>query len=395
VAAPAKPLAPVPQPSPLLAEIATAEQAAADHPDDAETWGRLASALRRANRLQEAARAAWRAVELAPSAESWTSVGSVLMQGGAPTGAMAAFEEVSRQTNDGFLAAQNFLNLGYRAWRWGMDDLAMRAYTRAEEIAPGHPLLLYDRTLLFAASGKIATAQAEATILRNVVDRVLEDRPPLEMVEILEPMKALTESVINGDPIARRPPQPEPGQHLPDRFWRRDPGNGHALALAVDEVSERYYPIVGWQVLALNLPSDWTDNLEVGKGPPASAQIRLEAGGPRPVLWLLTVTESRQAPDLDRLIVEARRSLPGTPKLGEVRSFTGRDLEGRAFVADDPGVRPADSGGFVRVWVAAVRAKGLLVTARRFLRDRAPGLVDESERIVRTLEVRDLTPPGG
>ena len=104
------------------------------------------------------------------------------MQGGAPTGAMAAFEEVSRQTNDGFLAAQNFLNLGYRAWLWGMDDFAMRAYARAEEVAPGHPQVLYNRTLLFAASGKVATAQAEATKLRNVVDRVLQDLPPLEMV---------------------------------------------------------------------------------------------------------------------------------------------------------------------------------------------------------------------
>jgi tetratricopeptide (TPR) repeat protein len=89
--------------------------------------------------LQEAARAAWRAVELAPSAESWTSLGNLLMQGGAPNGAMAAFEEVSRQTNDGFLAAQNFLNLGYRAWRWGMDDFAMRAYARADESRPGIP----------------------------------------------------------------------------------------------------------------------------------------------------------------------------------------------------------------------------------------------------------------
>jgi tetratricopeptide (TPR) repeat protein len=391
--APAKSFAPVPAANPLLAEIATAERAAADHPDDAETWGRLASALRRANRLQEAARAAWRTVELAPSAESWTSLGNLLMQGGAPTGAMAAFEEVSRQTNDGFLAAQNFLNLGYRAWLWGMDDFAMRAYARAEEVAPGHPQVLYNRTLLFAASGKVATAQAEATKLRNVVDRVLQDLPPLEMVEILEPMKALTESVISGNAVARLPPQPEPGQHLPDRFWRRDPGHGHALDLAVDETSERYYPIAGWQVLALKLPSGWTDSLEVTKGRPISARIRIEASGPRPVLWLLTVTESRQASDLDRLIVEAQRNLSGTPTLGDVRAFTGRDLEGRAFVADDFGARPEDRAGFLRVWVAALRAKGFLVTASRFLHDRDPNLVDESERILRALEVRDLTPP--
>ena len=391
--APAKPVAPVPAANPLLAETATAERAAAEHPDDGEAWGQLASALRRANRLQEAARAAWRAVELAPSAESWVSVGNVLLQGGAPTGAMAAFEEVSQQTNDGFLAAQNFLNLGYRAWLWGMDDLAMSAYARADELAPGHPLVLYDRTLLFAASGKVATAQAEATKLRNVVDRVLQDRPPLEMVEILEPMKALTETVINGEAVARLPPLPEAGQRLPERFWRRDPGRSHALDLTVDETSERYYPIAGWQVLALNLPSGWTDDLKVAKGQPVSAQIRLEASGLRPVLWLLTVVESRQAPDLDHLIVEAQRTLPGTPTLGPVRSFTGRDLEGRTFVADDPGARPGDPGDFPRVCVSVLQAKGFLVFATRFLRDRDPGLVDESERILRAIEVRDLTPP--
>ena len=392
-AAPAARLAPVSQANPLLAEIATAERAAADHPDDSETWGRLASTLRRANRLQEAARAAWRAVELAPSAESWTSLGNLLIQGGAPNGAMAAFEEVSRQTNDGFLAAQNFLNLGYRAWQWGMDDFAQRAYARADELAPGHPLVLYNRTLLLAASGQVAAAQAEASTLATVVDRVLQDRPPLEMVEILEPMKALTESVKSGDTIARRPPQSEPGQHLPERFWRRDPGQSHALDLAIDETSERYYPIAGWQVLALTLPSGWTDSFEVSKGQSGSARIRLEADGPRPVLWSLTVARSPHLPDFDRLIAEERRSLSGTPTLGDVHSFTDHGREGRSFVADDPGARPGDPNGFPRVWVAVVRAKDFLVTAKRFLRDRDPSLVVDSERILRTVEVRDLTPP--
>jgi tetratricopeptide (TPR) repeat protein len=389
----AKGFAPGSQGNPLLAEIATVERAAADHPDDPEAWGQLASTLRRANRLQEAARAAWRTVELAPSSESWTSLGNLLIQGGAPNGAMAAFEEVSRQTNDGFLAAQNFLNLGYRAWLWGMDDFAMRAYARADESAPGHPMVLYNRTLLLAASGQVAVAQAEASTLAKVVDRVLEDRPPLEMVEILEPMKALTESVKNGETIARRPPESEPGQHLPERFWRRDPGQSHALDLAVDETSERYYPIAGWQVLALTLPSGWTDSFEVSKGQSASARIRLEAGGPRPVLWLLTVAQSKPAPDLDRLIAEERRNLSGTPTLGDVHSFSDRGLQSRSFVADDPGARPGDPSGFPRVWVAVLRAKDFQVTATRFLRERDPGLIVESERIVRTLEVRDLTPP--
>jgi hypothetical protein len=353
----------------------------------------LASAFRRANRLQEAARAAWRTVELASSVESWTSLGNLFIQGGAPNGAMAAFEEVSQQTNDGFLAAQNFLNLGYHAWRWGMDDLAMRAYARADELAPGHPLVLYDKTLLLAASGEAAKAKAEADKLRKVVDRVLQDRPPLEMVELLEPMKALTESVASGDAVARLPPQPESGQPLPDRFFVRDPSQSHALDLAIDETSQRFYPVAGWQVLALTVPSAWSDSLDVTKGHPASARIRVEASGPRPVLWLLTITESPETPDLDRLISEARRALPGSPTLGEVRSFAGRGLEGRAFVADDARARPEDRSGFPRLWVAVLRSKGFLVTATHFLRDRDPGLVEESERFLRALEVRDLTPP--
>ena len=111
---PNKPFPPVPAANPLLAEIISAEQTAAQHPDDAAAWRQLGRVLVRANRLQEAARAIWRTVELAPSAESWTALGNLLMQGGAPGGATAAFEEVSQQTNDGFLAAQNFINLGYR-----------------------------------------------------------------------------------------------------------------------------------------------------------------------------------------------------------------------------------------------------------------------------------------
>ena len=40
-----------------------------------------------------------------------------------------------------------------------------------------------------------------------------------------------------------------------------------------------------------------------------------------------------------------------------------------------------------------MRTGDFLVTATRFLHDRDPGLVDESERILRAAKVRDLTPP--
>jgi hypothetical protein len=76
-----------------------------------------------------------------------------------------------------------------------------------------------------------------------------------------------------------------------------------------------------------------------------------------------------------------------------VRSFSSPSLEGRSFVADDPGARPEDRSGFPRVWVAVLQAKGFLVTATRFLHDRDPVVVEASERILRALEIRDLAPP--
>jgi hypothetical protein len=379
--------------SPLLAEITAAERASAARPDDAVSWGRLAAALKRANRLQEAARAAWRAVELAPSVESWTALGHVLIQGGAPQGATAAFEEVSRETNDGFLAAQNFIALGYRAWLWGLDDMAMSLYARADELAPGHPQTLFNRTLLLAAAGKTATAQAEATRLRNVVDRVLEDRPPLEMVEILEPMKALTESVINGEAIERRSPQSEPGQRLPERFWRRDPGQSRALDLAIDQTAERFYPIAGWHLLVLTAPSGWIDTFEVKKGEPAQIRLETSREGVRPMPWLMTATRTTRLPELDRLVLDEQRSLAGVASLGAVRALVGRDLEGRCFIADSRPADPGDRDGFPRMHIAVLRVGDMLVTAKRFLHDRDPGVIDETENILRNLQVRDLTPP--
>src|SRR5512134_207807 len=68
--APAQPLA-RPCPSlPSLPEIAEAEKATAARPEDAQAWSQLSLALSHANRLQEAVRAAWRVIELAPTAEA-------------------------------------------------------------------------------------------------------------------------------------------------------------------------------------------------------------------------------------------------------------------------------------------------------------------------------------
>jgi hypothetical protein len=257
----------------------------------------------------------------------------------------------------------------------------MRAYARAEELAPGHPQILHHRTLLLAVAGQVGPARAEATKLRAVVDRVLQDLPPLEMVEILEPMKALAESVLKGDAMARRPPQPESGQRLPERFWRRDPSQSSALALAIDPTAERFFPIADWRMLVLTLPSGWTDSLEMRKGQPA--QIRLEA---QSVYWTWTVTQPKQPADLDRLVEEERLHLAGT--LGEVRSLSGPGWQGRCFVTDEPG-----NAAQARIHIALLRVGDFLIVATRFLPSRDPGLLEQTEGILQTVQLRDLTPP--
>jgi hypothetical protein len=388
--APAKPLVRPQPPLPCLPEIAEAEKATAARPEDAQAWSQLSLAFSHGNRLQEAVRAAWRVIELNPTAETWTTLGYLFVQGGAPHGAMAAFEEASRQTSDEFLSAQNFINLGHHAWQWGMDDVAARAYVRAEELAPGHPQIGYHRIMMLAAAGQTQTAQAEAAKLRKVLDRILEDHPPLEMVEILEPMKALTESVIAGEEVVRRPPVALAGQQLPDGLWKRGPGQGRALDLIIQTTSTRFFPIIGWQTLALTVPSDWADSFEPGKDKPA--QVIFESNGASPTLWVVTAA-AVDKPDLDRLVAKERDALAGVAKLGAVRPLTAPHVQGRSFVADTGAAVSDKSQDFSRMYVVVAQAGKLLVTAKIYLQPGGMAPVEQAERILRFLQNRDLTPP--
>ncbi len=388
--APPKPLVRPLPPLPCWAEIAEAEKATAARPEDGQAWSQLSLAYSHANRLQEAVRAAWRAIELNPTLESWTSLGYLFVQGGAPRGATAAFEEANRLTHDEFLSAQNFINLGHHAWQWGMDDVAERAYARAEELAPGHPQIGYHRIMMLAAAGQMKAAQAEATKLRNVLDRTLQDNPPLEMVEILEPMKALTESVIAGEPVTRQPPDVVAGHQLPDSLAKRDYRDGKALDLIISPTSTRFYPIAGWQTLALTVPARWADRLEPAKDKPA--QVILEDVGPSPALWILAATTVDKA-DLDGLIAKQRDSFVGQSKVGAVRPLTTPNLQGRAFVVDTGATIDQKSQDFSRVYVVVAQTGKLLVTAKIFLQQGGAGPIEQAERVLRTLHNRDLTPP--
>jgi hypothetical protein len=210
------------------------------------------------------------------------------------------------------------------------------------------------------------------------------------VVQILEPMKALAESVIAGEKMVRRPPVALAGQQLPDSLWKREPRMGRALDLIIHPTSTRFFPITGWQTLALTVPSDWSDSFEPGKDKPA--QINFEANGASPTLWVLTAA-AVDKPDLDRLVAKQRDALTGVAKLGAVRPLTTPHLQGRSFVADTEASVSEKSQDFSRMFVVVAQAGKLLVTAKIYLQPGGMEPVDQAERILRTLQNRDLTPP--
>src|SRR5215471_20953274 len=80
---------------PLAEEIEALEALTAQEGNQPEAWQRLGTALRRANRLPEAARASWHRIELGVDWQSWTNLGNVLLQGSARAAAAEAFEHAA------------------------------------------------------------------------------------------------------------------------------------------------------------------------------------------------------------------------------------------------------------------------------------------------------------
>jgi tetratricopeptide (TPR) repeat protein len=234
------------------------QAAVAERPDDVQSWGALSSALRGVNRLPEALRAAWRAVELKPDFAAWGNLGSVLMQGEAVRGAWAAFEKAAESAPAG-TAAQNFLNLGYRQWIQGNDENAQRAYDRATRLTPDNPLALYDLAFLLSSQRKVPQA-AEAA---QRCLRAFEHMPAISAAarEEVEIMKAFLGKIVAGERM-QRPPPIEGGQVLPERLWRDQPAPGKALSLPIPPQGRRIYG-VNRTLIGFIVPSSYNEALSV------------------------------------------------------------------------------------------------------------------------------------
>jgi tetratricopeptide (TPR) repeat protein len=290
---PSAPAAPAAAPAPTAgvpddpaAAVRYLEARVAATPADLVAWQRLAGALRRTNRLQEAARAGWRAVELAPTWESWSTLGNVLVQGQGRAGAWAAFEMSARERMDPAAVARSFLNIGYQDWALGRENDAAHAIDRAEKASPDSPFVHYDRANLLAFLGRIREARREAERAILLLHQGTAVKVPPRQSEVME---ELLGRVLAGD-RPTRPPLVDSGQVLPDRFADADQALGHALELAIDPDGDRVYQAGPGRLLRLKVPSRWNETTRTERE--ATKVVLVEDRGAAPTVLQLTILAS-------------------------------------------------------------------------------------------------------
>jgi hypothetical protein len=327
--------------------------------NDLEAWQRLAISLRRVNRLQEAARAAWRAVEIEASPESWTALGNVLMQGHARSGAFAAFEMAAVNETDKDYIARNFLNLGYRDWAWGNTKGAAQAIDRAEKASPENPQVFYDRATLLAGTGHPAeAAKAAKHALELLAPVPVEKLPTQEARDAIKVMRELLGRIVDGKEVPERPPITESSQELPERFSKDN--LGHARELAIDPVSYRVYPAGASHIFRIEVPARWNERVEVGK---EGTEIKLEADDdpPRGVLQITALLPRKGDVDLRAAAEKGAEVVRGAGGVVEaVRPFGKGSFW---FWSKDPRAKPGSRSDYPFLAQSFSQNKGLLLSA--------------------------------
>lgn len=332
-------------------------------PNDLVAWQRLASALRKVNRLQEAARAGWHAVELAPTWESWTTLGNVLMQGQGRTAAWAAFEMAARERKDADGVAQTFLNIGYQDWGLGRETAAAQAIDRAEKASPDYTGVHYDRAGLMAFLGRADEARRSAERALELLRRG-PDKLPRQQSEI---MQEVLRRFLAGD----KPPRPllvDSSQVLPDRF-RDEHQLGRALALTIDPESYRIYPAGSGHLFRVKVPSRWNEAAVIQL---EGTKVTLTAdASPAPTVVMLTILPTPKTVDLR----EATEKGAGVVRqnggqVDPIQTLPGS--KGFWFWSTDPTSKPGDPADFPYLAQAFAQAGGVLVSATLLTRANSP-----------------------
>jgi hypothetical protein len=352
-------------------EILRLESEVARRPSDGVAWQDLSIALRKVNRLQEAARAGWRALELGPGWEAWTTLGNVFLKAGNATAALDAYEKGAQTAPDHDFVARNFLNVGYRAWGFANYGTAEKAYRRAAAASDDNPTVHYDLANLYASTGRRDEANVEARRAIALIDAIpIAKLPTEESRSQLTVMRALLNDVLAGGPVFLPPPV-ESGQVLPPRFTAQPPP-GQAESLKIDPMTMRMYPLDADQMFSLTVPSDWVETMTSGQG---RTELRLAARGPlRPFVLLITATAA--ATDfVPRAAAErAAATVKGSPgsRVEPLQPVVLRDGEAYSFWANDPGTRPNDPDNYPFLAQLTGRFGGVAISATMLLADDSP-----------------------
>jgi tetratricopeptide (TPR) repeat protein len=360
--APARPAAAAPDAGEPPADPAGAvrffEARVAKAPNDLESWQRLAISLRHVNRLQEAARAAWRAVEIEPSWESWNTLGNVLMQGQARAGSFAAFEMAAGQGMEKDAVARNFLNLGYRDWAFSNVKGATQAIDRAEKASPDNPQVFYDRAMLLAGTGHPTEGGAAAKHALELLAPVPVDKlPTQEARDAVKTMREILEALVAGKQVSERPLITEATQLLPERF--SGDNVGHARELAIDPVSYRVYPAGGHHIFRIEVPSRWNETMEAGK---EATNIKLEADDvpPRAVLQVTALLPGKDKVDLRGATEKGAEVVRQGGGVVEAVQPVGKNAFW--FWSTDPHAKPNDPSDFPFLAQSFSEASGVLLS---------------------------------
>ena len=233
------------------------ERAISYSPNAAEPWIEYTMVLRRVNRLWNAARAGWRAVELAPNdVAAWNNLGNVLLNAHAWDGAMTSFQKVEALGKNRTLAARNFVALGYEEWISGLEESAWKRFQYALKIDPQDGLALVLVGAALACRSKDNLSEAERLITRGI-DRLREDRNAAN----IQYAQTLLEDLKAGRSLCPKWTPSISFQPLPPSL-EAQPGRGGALKVDLPSHVIRRYRLPEGVILSVKAPEIWAESLD-------------------------------------------------------------------------------------------------------------------------------------
>lgn len=359
------------------------EQAIQLAPESQDVWLEYTGCLRQCRRLQRAAQAGWRTLELGTEdAGMWGNLGNIFIQAKAWDAAKAAFEKASALSSDRHWSTQNFINLGYREWVDGRNDAAIQSFERALKMDPANGVAVLDLGCVMVTQGKLQEGQAKMKegfemltkeknqkalkFAKLVLDKVDQDKglkPP--------PMQMLTSSEV-----------------LPERFLKQPP-KGEALKLAIDPMARRFYPVYENRVISFQAPEALLEKVQLPPDSSTPTLVLRPAADNSCELTFIPLPSNRSQAELKASVLQMAESPDKTavtpkPELIELKSATA---EGYACLVTNKDVadQPAAEGQYPHMIQALLKTGQSEILATILMRSNDKKSTDAMIEILKSL----------